>query len=356
MTAPSIEPLPPGSRLVHIGPHKTGSTAIQVAMQEARDELAAHGVHYATGGRSHRPDKAGWAFGVRGKPAGTEAPPMKHWKRLVTEVADAGDQRVCISNEDFGRATREQVPELVAALGGDAVHVVAVARRLDKYLASQWQERVKAGDPRTWDDWLRVVLADDDGKSWDRKNVWFSHDTGRLVRRWTEAVGPDRFWLLLMDEGDRDLLPHSFEALLGLPTGTLKPNPSRSNRGLTWAETELIRSVNEALGEDWSRPERRRYVKAGILQDMQEQPAPPGPKSPPLPAWALDRLRELTDERLHALDAIGVHVIGTADSQRLPDDLAGAEEMPEPPPITHEIAAAAIASVMEVARRREAGA
>jgi hypothetical protein len=338
--------------LVHIGPHKTGSTAIQVAMQKASEELARHGVHYATGGKSHRPDKAGWAFGVRGRPAGTEPPPMKHWQRLVREVTDAGAVRVCISNEDFGRATREQIPELVSQLGGADVHVVAVARRLDKYLASQWQERVKAGDPRTYDAWLRVVLSDDD-RSWDRKNVWFSHDTRRLVERWTETVGADRFWLILMDEGDRDLLPHAFEDLLALPTGTLKPDPARSNRGLTWAETELVRSVNEALGDGWTRPERRRYVKAGILRDMARRPAPPGVKSPPLPAWALARLRELTDERLASLGGVGVHVIGSADSQRLPADLQGVEDDPEPPQVSHEIAAAAIAAVMEVARERE---
>ena len=113
---------------------------------------------------------------------------MKHWKQLVREVADAGDQRVCVSNEDFGRAT----PRRSAAgrgLGGDGVHVVAVARRLDRYLPSQWQERVKAGDRRSYDDWLRVVLdTTDDEFAWDRKNVWFSHDIGDLVARWVADV------------------------------------------------------------------------------------------------------------------------------------------------------------------------
>ena len=130
---PNGPTLPEGSRLVHIGPHKTGSTAIQVAFQEARDELVEHGVVYASG-RGHRPDKAGWALGIRGRPAGSEQPPMKHWKALVRQVADAGDQRVCVSNEDFGRATPQQIKRLVRDLGGEAVHVVAVARRLDVLL------------------------------------------------------------------------------------------------------------------------------------------------------------------------------------------------------------------------------
>ncbi|MCW2792129.1 MAG: hypothetical protein JWO76_1227, partial [Nocardioides sp.] len=268
--------LPPGARLVHIGPHKTGSTAIQVALQEAQAELEPHGVHYSTG-RRHRPDKAGWALGVKGRPAGSKRPAMWHWKALVADVAEAGEQRVCISNEDFGRATRPQIRTMVDAFGADRVHVVAVARRLDRYLPSQWQERVKAGDRRTFDDWLRVVLdRDSEEFDWDRQNVWFAHDTAQLVKRWVKVVGEDRFTLIVGDEADRQLLPATFEGLLGLPAGTLRPNPSRSNRGLSWAETELVRAINVGAAEQVSRTQRRAFVKQGVLKDMQARPTPEG--------------------------------------------------------------------------------
>ncbi len=354
MKSPSGPTLPEGSRLVHIGPHKTGSTAIQVALQEARPQLADHGVVYASG-RGHRPDKAGWALGIRGRPAGSEQPPMKHWKSLVREVADAGDQRVCVSNEDFGRATPQQITRLVRDLGGDAVHVVAVARRLDRYLPSQWQERVKAGDRRSYDDWLRVVLDTvDDEFAWDRKNVWFSHDVGELVSRWTEVVGDDRFTLILSDENDRELLPRSFEDLLGIPAGTLKPNPSRSNRGLSWAETELVRAVNGIVEEQgWSRPQRRRYVKAAVLADMQRRPAPPGPKSPPLPAWAADDLRARSERRIQQVRSMGARIVGDPESMRVPDDVPVATPPLEPPGLDLGIAAAAVAAVVELALKRE---
>lgn len=351
---PSGPTLPEGSRLVHIGPHKTGSTAIQVAFQEAREQLAEHGVVYASG-RGHRPDKAGWALGIRGRPAGSEQPPMKHWKSLVREVSDAGSQRVCVSNEDFGRATPPQIKRLVGDLGGDAVHVVAVARRLDRYLPSQWQERVKAGDRRSYDDWLRVVLdTADDEFAWDRKNVWFSHDVGDLVARWTDVVGEDRFTLILSDENDRQLLPRAFEDLLGIPAGTLQPNPSRSNRGLTWAETELVRAVNDIVEDQgWSRPQRRRYVKAGVLADMQRRPAPPGPKSPPLPVWAADDLRARSERRIEQIRSMGVRIVGDPESMRVPDDVLVATPPLEAPALDLGIAATAVAAVVELALRRE---
>ncbi|NUR67161.1 MAG: hypothetical protein HOQ47_15480, partial [Streptomyces sp.] len=36
--------LPAGTRLLHIGPHKTGTTSIQGAMFAAKDRLGEHGV------------------------------------------------------------------------------------------------------------------------------------------------------------------------------------------------------------------------------------------------------------------------------------------------------------------------
>jgi hypothetical protein len=353
VTTPTAPLLPAGARLVHIGPHKTGSTAIQVAFQEARPQLAEHGVVYASGGKGHRPDKAGWAFGVRGRPAGSEQPPMKFWKQLVREVAEGGDQRVCVSNEDFGRATAQQARKLVNQLGGEAVHVIAVARRLDRYLPSQWQERVKAGDTRDYDTWLRVVLdTDDDEFAWDRKNVWFSHDVGDLVGRWVDVVGPERFTLIVSDESDREMLPRTFESMLGLPAQTLKPNPSRSNRGLTWAETELVRAVNTVVADaGWDRAQRRRYVKRGVLADMQRRPVPAGPKSPPLPAWAADNLRERSERRIEQIRSLGVHVVGDPESMRMPADVPTATPPLEAPALDLDIAAAAVAAVVDLALR-----
>jgi hypothetical protein len=43
--------LEPGARLLHIGPHKTGTTAIQGALHLARERLAVEGVAYPGRGR-----------------------------------------------------------------------------------------------------------------------------------------------------------------------------------------------------------------------------------------------------------------------------------------------------------------
>jgi hypothetical protein len=351
--------LPVGSRLVHIGPHKTGSTAIQVALDSLGARLAEHGAAYVTTG-SYRPRKAGWSLGVRGRPSGSVKPPIRHWKRFVEAVAAADAPRVCVSNEDFGRATPRQVARVVEGLGGDRVHVLAVVRRLDRYLPSQWQERVKAGDERGYEAWLRVVLDTDDPEpDWDRRNVWFSHDVRALVERWVEVVGPDRFTLVVADEADHGQLPRTFETMLGLPAGFVVPDPSRSNRGLSWAETELLRSTNEILEERGClRAQRRPLLVRGVLEDMQARPLPDGPKSPPLPDWAAERLRELNDVRVadvRALAARGVQVVGDPELLRMPPDTAVAAPPLPAPDVALEIAAQALASALLAGLRDEPG-
>lgn len=342
--------IPEGARLVHIGPHKTGSTAIQVAFQTAGDRLAEHGVAYVTVG-GYRPRKAGWALGLRGRPSGTEPPPIRQWEKFVAAVAAADAPRVCVSNEDFGRATRPLAARLVEDLGGERVHVVSVVRRLDRYLPSQWQERVKAGEERTYDEWLRVVLDTEDAEhDWDRRNVWFSHDVRALVERWLTVVAPERYTLVIGDEDDHSVVPHAFETLLGLPEGFVVPDPGRSNRGLSWAETELLRTVNKLLDDRGiERPHRRRLLTVGVLREMQARPTPPGPKSPPLPDWAAEPVRDLGDRRvedLHALGERGVHVIGDPGLVRMPGDVETASSPFPAPAIDLRTAAENLASAL----------
>ena len=154
----------------------------------------------------------------------------------------------------------------------------------------------------------------------------------------------------MSDESDRALLPATFEDLLGLPRETLKSHPTRSNRGLNWGETELVRSVNEVVTEaGWSRADRRRFVKQGVLRDMASRPAPDGPKNPPFPDWALAQLRELSDERVEQIQALDVRVVGDAESMRLPADVPVAPSPFEAPSVSGAVAAAAVTAVIRVA-------
>src|SRR4051812_4137648 len=107
--------LPIGARLLHIGPHKTGTSTIQDALSEAREEMLAHGVVYPGRQRSHI--RAACAVtGARGLVGAPPARP-REWRALLHEVAAAGDQRVVISSEFFDMSDAATARRVVAELG-----------------------------------------------------------------------------------------------------------------------------------------------------------------------------------------------------------------------------------------------
>jgi hypothetical protein len=296
----------PTDHLLHIGPHKTGSTAIQVALFGARDRLADLGVHYP--GRKRRRREASeevFAAVRRGGPGAVT--PV--WDALVDEVAAAGDVRVCVSDELFGKGTLAQAERVVRDLGGAGPHVVAVARVYERYLPSQWQERVKAGVAASYEDWLRVVF-DPDSRDWERRNVWNAHDTRALVERWTQLVDPSRFTLVVTDESDRQQLPRVFESLLGLPEGLLETKPDQSNQSLTLEQIELLRAVEtRLLAEDLPLDAYRRRVKRAQREIRRTVPRS-GPGRPPTPAWARELIAERSADRVGYLEQAQINVVG----------------------------------------------
>jgi hypothetical protein len=328
--------LPDEAILVHIGPYKTGTTAIQSSLHEHRAELAGHGVTYP--GRSHRQMRPSWALLGRSR-VGEADVPESEWKDLVEEVR-AASGRVVISSEDFASARPKHVRRLVEELGADRVHVLIVARRLDKLLPSAWQERVKSvNETRTYDAWLRAVLSiEREGDA--ARTFWHNHGLQTLIERWGSVLPPERVLVLVNDEADRELQPRTFEALLGLSDGLLTPG-AHINTSFSMERIELCRQVNMAAeARGWVGMRKlnvpRRAMLAGLraasLADFETL-------IPPLPAWTGPRLEELSLERARSVAASGVRVIGDPDLLRYSAE-TGAAELEDPPAVL-PIAAAA---------------
>ncbi|QWF23127.1 hypothetical protein KM427_05220 [Nocardioides sp. LMS-CY] len=322
-----IPPLPPGTHLIHIGPQKTGSTAIQSALHRERGRLRELGwVHPGRAGRPVYATAAG--LGTIPPPGGRE-PDIAEWHAYRDEVRAAAPSSVVISHEAFGRSDSAQATRVIEELGGERPHVVAVARRLDQLLPSQWQQRVKGGEPRAFEEWLRVVL-DDRPDDWAWRNVWRGHDTVALLRRWADIVGPENV-TLLVPGSDHAMLPRAFEQLMGLPEGLLEPTPTRTNRSLSRTETELVRRLNVAFHrERWGKPQRHALLTRGLVRTLVLSPEPDEATADRerLPGWALDRVRVLSEARLAELPGLGVRIVGDVDALRVPDDDPGADPQP----------------------------
>jgi hypothetical protein len=328
--------LPDGAVLVHIGPYKTGTTAIQSSLHTHRPALAEHGVIYP--GTYHRQMRPSWALLGRSR-VGEADVPADEWAAMVEEVR-AAPGRVVISSEDFSSARPRHIAQLVADLGPERVHILIVARRLDTLLPSGWQERVKSvNETRTYDAWLRAVLSPERDSDVAR-TFWYHHGLQDLIARWREVLPPEQVLVLVNDEADRGMQARVFEQLLGLPGGQLTPGP-HTNTSFSMERIELCRQVNVAVeARDWvgNRPLNtpRRAMLAGLrtapIQDFETS-------IPPLPGWTAERLAALSEERARTVLESDVVVVGDPDALRYAGDPA-APALPDPP-ATIPVAAAA---------------
>jgi hypothetical protein len=335
-----LTPVPPGHILLHIGPYKTGSTALQSALFARREELAAYGVAYP--GRWRRLFRQGHAL-MGWAPRGHEVPPESVWDDFAAEVravADRGEQRVCLSTEDFGRLRRHSRSEKIAAdLGAERLHVVAVARAYHRLLPSHWQERVKSHETRSYDAWLHELLEGDETDEAHR-SFWTSHDVEWMASMWLDVIGPDRFTLVVTDDTDHSLLPHTVESMLGLPAGMLASDQV-SNASLSRNAVEMLRRLNEEFERHgWSERDYTRLVQQGMVPALQEagrQGDDVG--GVPLPSWAQPLVAERSARRIKVIESLGVRVVGDLDCLRLPEQ----PTVDEPAPGSVSVAAAATA-------------
>jgi hypothetical protein len=343
-----VEALPPGGVLLHIGPYKTGTTAIQVSLHQHRGDLAAHGVLYP--GTSTRQRRASWAA-VGRTPRGSKPVGMGSWRRMLREIEESNAQRVVVSSEDFTSAPPDRVRAIVDDLGRDRIHVLMVIRPLEKLLPSAWQQRIKSSrETLTLDAWLQEVLERPDGRK--SRIFWSNEGVDALVERYAAEVPRDRISIIVSDESDRTQQMRTFECLLGLPAELLTPGP-HANTSLSLDRTELLRRVNELADERaWSDSTARALIHGGMLADLRTQPAEPDERPiPGIPAWAVDRVAELNRERADAVRASGCRVIGDPDTLVVPPEPGE----PEPPPehVSLALAAASVAGVVDAAGRRE---
>ena len=311
--------LEPGTRLLHIGPHKTGTTAIQGALHLARERLAAEGVVYP--GRGRQPL---WPIlAVTGQPAllGGPRPEISYWDNLVREIRAAGDQRVVLSSEFFAEADDATARRVIADLGGARVHVVVTLRSLTRILPSQWQQYLQNGFDFRYLEWLEGILSDPPHTP--TPGFWRRHRHDALVTRWAAENGPENLTVIVLDESDRLMLLRAFESMLGLPGCFLVPEETAANRSLTAAETELVRLLNEEFSRrDWPHRNYARFMRYGAVEHMKaaRQPSPHEPRIV-TPAWALARAGQISGEMAASIEALGVNIIGDLSSLgKLPGD------------------------------------
>lgn len=295
-----------GELLLHVGVHKTGTTALQAALADARDELGAHDVCYpGTGTYQHAAVLAG-AGRRYGWKRDSRDVPRKLWDDLVQQASG----RSIISSEFFDDLEPEVAARMVADLGTTRVKVVVTLRAIGAILPSAWQQRLKAGYTGGYNAFLKQVFADE--LTPKAQHFWYRHDQVAQIRRWADIVGADNVCAVVIPDGDRLAIFSAFEGLLALPDGFLADRQVNiQNRSMTAPEAEFVRGVNKAVADDLSWDDYQRVVRRTLILTMVEQRRPAADEPRILtPDWAADAAQARGQQFAAGVAASGVEVIG----------------------------------------------
>ncbi|MGV6849295.1 MAG: hypothetical protein ACWA5A_13045 [Marinibacterium sp.] len=174
-----------GALLLHVGPHKTGSTAIQAMLAGNAEALAAAGWQAEP--------LAGFAGGAHGLADLLSMDRTDAARPALDALAEraAGDTDTIVSSENFSRLNTAQVQTLIGALPFDTIRMVYYLRNPLLRLQSAWRERVKHGYRHTLVEFVagRLLTPFQDSEI---------NDLVRL-RPWLDTLGRDRVDVHLYD-------------------------------------------------------------------------------------------------------------------------------------------------------------
>jgi hypothetical protein len=222
------------SFVIHVGPHKTGSTYLQFSFRALRGDLAARGTVF--------PEI--WELG-RGRPSqGLLMSKLRdgHVDELAPEFAallGSGAELILISSEDLSDLDRPALERLRVLTAGHPVRIVFYVRRWSDLIPSAWQEMVKQGHYQTLPEFMLTHLLQPEESRLLNFDVRLS--------AFTDVFGIESVTLVSYSElSDRgvDLFEHFATNILGwsdapTPRRLKVPNASRDVR-----EAELLRALN----------------------------------------------------------------------------------------------------------------
>ena len=347
-----VTAIPAQGVLLHVGVHKTGTTAIQAALADAREDLATHDVRYP--GKLQAQHRA--ALAVLGRPWGWNARgggvlDREHFDRLAKRTAKASG-RVVISSEFFCEAPAQTAAEVVLDLSGSRqrpIQVVVTLRNLGKLLPSSWQQYLKYGLTTSYEKWLEDVFATP-GSSKMTPTFWKRHAHGDVIERWSSAVGAENLTVLILDDAPRDYMFQVFAQLLDVPEQLLTSRMDlTSNRSMTAAEAEVLVRLNKKVKKSMQWGDYVRLVRRGVALGMVEG-REPDPSEPKLftPQWALDAAHDAGNAAANSIEQSGVQVLGNLEALRT--KLVAGEPGPTSDLLPVDAAVQALVSVVDASR------
>ncbi len=303
---------------VHIGAPKTGSTYVQNMLWANRDALKVAGLLLPGPRAAHDQAMTDLREVAWRDPQSTWT-----WDGLAAECA-RWDGDAVISNEALGGATPAQAARAVASLAPAQVHVVVAGRDLWRTFPSMWQQSVRSRQSWRFETFLTQV---EEGRF---ETFWEMHTPNRMLRKWGDLVPAGRRHLVTVPPpgAPRDTLWQRFAGLLDIPDGVCALAAPSANPSLGAAEVEVLRRVNQRLGDryphrtPYQRVVQRHLVDAVLKRGANELRFGIGPDRA---GWVHD----LADRQIKELLDYPCDVVGDLEDLRPAGSAAAATTSPD---------------------------
>ena len=220
--------------VLHIGPHKTGTTSIQTHLAALLREPMAGGYWYPVPGGRLGPGHADLARACL-----KEARPVAELDRVIATAQAAEVGTLVLSSEEFAHAFPVRFARLKDVLEGYEIHLVVTLNEIGRRAGSIWQELVKHGHVVGLEKGIEQILS--------REPAMQPH----LTRAFIDALAPHETSVVLSHRRApaAELLTNLcraiglFEAVPGTEAAT-RASTLLLNQSLGVTEAEILRSVN----------------------------------------------------------------------------------------------------------------
>jgi len=229
---------------LHIGWHRTGSTALQAHLHAHRTSLARrYGIAYPVEGllgSAHHP--IAWALQGRTESAwgpvrGVDSGPEACMRAAIERARNAGATHVVFSTEEFRNFDREAVARIAGALRtcAEVVRIVVYLRRQDRLAESSYNMEVQWWARRAREGFLEYVAGPESSPAYRS-----------VLERWADAFGRDAIVARAYrrDATDAWDVRSDFAGVLGIPPGALPPRAEGLNDSLGPTTLEALRVLN----------------------------------------------------------------------------------------------------------------
>ncbi len=330
----------PGRLLLHVGLPKSGTSHLQSVLRNNVDVLAADGVALVP------PRRAGTfqiTLQVRGL-IREQDDPRAHQAldRFERKLRQCAAPTALLTQEALAPTTPEQAEALLARAGGREVHVVITARDFARQLSSAWQQRIKDRHTYSFPELLTAIRH----RAEPALDLWSNQDLPQIVANWCSIVPAERVHLVTSPRpGTQGTLLERFCGVLGADAARLDLEGEVRNASIGYAQAELLRRVNEALG-DRLPSVRHGYGRVGkkwlAEEILQRQSGVPARLPESMRAWCT----ELSSEWITEIRQSGCQVVGDLGDLVPPESAFG--DLPEPTDAELlEVATLALAEILQ---------